>query len=707
MADPLFALPTDDLTVMQAPPVLLPPPGGDVPVVVPEPDLASIDPSMIAMEPDIGVAPAPVVLPSPALSDIERAQAQVVGGARDIEQATGQLERLRGRGQELAAEALATQEPEERQQLGERLQAIGEAGARIDQERAATRAAVQRSAVELQGASEVAAAEATAAAARDRAARSQELRDEFAGREAQRAEREATAREQFDADRAEARRVMQSEPGSASWQSVIEIIGETMRADRAGDVPRYGDIVARAMAAGRQRHQDKVRAAMAKMELTGDELQRVSMEQSELRAVESAERAAIFDAVEERLTAEIATIQEPMARAQAAQRLDGLRQERAAAEAAAVRARNESELKRRKAMADIGLVEAKTATERAREAKLARRGRGVGRGVTPGLVPENVVTIPGTDQPLVTFADDARGRSEAKATRDIVGEQQSFLEVMNAMEAFYEDAEKQGLLSSIGVRGSDANERLEALRGVAAAKLAQIKAGPGKATTTADEDWAEQFLPANPKMWTNKGRGMRRLQTATSVFEDESRSLLGRTTRLDTATRERVVREARKRSVSQTQRARTLASKAAQTVGDKTKDAATRVKAVQLVEENARLQAQQQGGDWLELATAQTTSAIENVDDPTVLAAATKQLARYRRLARDRTVSQRRTLYGDAYAAGIQAGARPRTDEPAEIRRQEAIQARVEKAGRSLAKRQLSLAGEELGAGVSALLGLD
>jgi len=260
------------------------------------------------------------------------------------------------------------------------------------------------------------------------------------------------------------------------------------------------------------------------------------------------------------------------------------------------------------------------------------------------------VPIPGTDTPLVTFEDTPAGRKQAAKTRDIVGAQQSFLETMAEIRALYEDADRQGVLSSLGVKGTDANFRLSTKIAIAQDKLAKIKAGEG-VTSKGDEEWAQERMPSNLKIWSDKERGLKQLEGAYGAWEDMARSQLGRFTRLNTAKREQILKQARKRGVSQTQAAKIVAAEAEKILGDEAKGADARVAAMTNIEEQERAS---RGHDWIESAGAKIAGQLPKIKDPAVRQDAIERMAKYQRFAQER---QQRILDSNPrFAAMIAAG---------------------------------------------------
>lgn len=507
-------------------------------------------------------------------------------------------------------------------------------------------------------------------------------------------DREAEATGQRDESIASYQRVIESGPSRSMGVMLADIAAEALNARLEKRTPNFGGALARHEKETSSIFARKQQAAINAIKTSGDRISDLAAQRRVMKAEGLERDAAIMARAVRQADDAIGIAQTDAQEAQATSIRDDLAQaaEQKRAQAAVARgqmiqAGRDRDLDRQLKEANIAKARAAAGKTELEAAKLARRGTGRGRAPeSAGLIAANVVNVPGTDRALVTFKDDAQGRKEAASARDIIGEQQSFLEILNSARAFYEDADKQGLLGSLGVEGSKANERFTTINGVLQAKMAQIKAGPGKATTASDEEWAKQFIPDSPNAWSNKDRGLRKLDAALSVFEDESRSLLGRTTRLDAKTRERVVKQARKRGVSQTQRARTLASKAQETALDPKKSTATRVKSVDLIEENARLAGKESGIDWIPQAAAQIGRVALETDDPEVENAAFDKITKMQRFLEGRIVRRVNVL-------GVKAKFAPGMAEDREqLKRIEAQ--RLELAEKKVGQARKLLAGE-------------
>lgn len=463
--------------------------------------------------------------------------------------------------------------------------------------------------------------------------------------EAETQRRQQEAREDADQSRERVQAILERGPQASFRDTALRMVREALNPIAFGRPINLDRAIDDLTQSTRQQWQDELDAAKAAVAIGDGSVEDIARQAKQEKIQLSAIREAHIDRTILELDRQLAETSDEFRSTRGQTLLDDLKRQKAEEQAnrdalAADQAKKDAldAAKLAKVRADVALVEAKTLGERQKARVAAARTMGSRRRPkkAPGLIRETVVTVPGTDQVLVEFPNTSRGRAEAKATRDIVGEQQNFLDTMNQGRAFFEDAHKQGLAGSFGLESSRTNEEWSVIRKILAGQLAQIKAGPGKATTGTDEEWAEGFLPKNPKVWSSKDRGLRKLDAAISAFENQSKSILGRTTRLDSATREGVVRRARLRRLSKTQAARRAASNAERTVIDQSLPAQERVQAVGLISENARLSEQEGGPDFLEPAVAAIDNLAGKVKDGAVVEALNSELDKFQRFSRDR-----------------------------------------------------------------------
>ena len=569
-------------------------------------------------------------------------QARAVGAARGLDDISRQREELRRKRAELVRQAATASDPAALQQLGAQVAAIDASDAQLVQDRQGQLGTLEDATAQTQA--QVMARQRALAAegAQELAARQQELATEKAAREAARQQEVAKVRTQLAQDRASFR-AFQEQPPTTGWadvaQTLVEILGESMRADIGGRVPNYGEILQRSTKRRQGTIQAMAQRKLSLVESTGDALTDLRREQDEARALEAAAAADELQALELQLQQRVASAADPLQRIQDATALEALRAQREQAEQAALAAREDADRKKARDEADLALKGAqvrKTTAEatkaEAEAAKLARRGRGGAPAVGPGLVAPNVVTLPGSDKPLVQFPATKEGAKEAAVTRDLVGGAQGTMELVADVARLTEDAEDPGYLESLGITRAQANQDLRAKRALLRTRLAQLKAGPGLATTEGDDKWAGTLVGEDLAAWTNVDTALAQVEAVRRAVADELRNQIGRKTRLDMATRERLVQAAGVRRVSRKQKRREAERKAPQTLADESAPAADRIAAVEFLEERARAA----GDDWPAVAARELGEVYQTVEDPDVKAEMDQRLQRYEQILRER-----------------------------------------------------------------------
>ena len=376
-AQPLFGMPT---------PIALP--GPAVPEdVIPQPGEIEIEGE--------GVAPVAGV-PTPTGELLEQpvptAAALTSAGIEVDTKRLGELDIQRGRfderADELAQQIEAEPDREKQAKLLARHQVVAGKSEELRAEQAGLRTGLSEQSAKLGAEAQLAAGEAQRAAARERAVQAGEIRDRFAVKEAERVEREQEATAQLDTDRQAYRALLKEGPtGVAGFGTTLtEIMAETLRAQMKGEPPNYGAINQRMAQRNQAAFQQRAKQALAQVELSGDRVSDEAHLQREIHAQEQAAKSASFEIIEQQLVDRLATLRDPLQRAQAAQAVEVVRVQRAQAEQAAQQARIDVEMKRRAASAKIALDEAKTQKElaltgkvAAEAAKAGRRGTGAAR----------------------------------------------------------------------------------------------------------------------------------------------------------------------------------------------------------------------------------------------------------------------------------------------------------------------------------------
>ena len=569
-------------------------------------------------------------------------EARAVGAARGLDDISRQREELRRKRADLVRQAAVASDPAALQQLGAQVAAIDASDAQLVQDRQGQLGTLEDATAQTQA--QVMARQRALAAegAQELAARQQELATEKAAREAARQQELAKMRTQLAQDRASFR-AFQEQPPATGWadvaQTLAEILNESVRADIGGRVPNYGEILQRSTKRRQGTIQAMAQRKLSLIESTGDALTDLRREQDEARALEAAAAADELQDLEQQLQQRVASAADPLQRIQDATALEALRAQRGQAEQAALAAREDADRKRARDEADLALKGAqvrKTTAEatkaEAEAAKLARRGRGGAPAVGPGLVAPNVVTLPGSDKPLVQFPATKEGAKEAAVTRDLVGGAQGTMELVADVARLTEDAEDPGYLESLGITRAQANQDLRAKRALLRTRLAQLKAGPGLATTEGDDKWAGTLVGEDLAAWTNVDTALAQVEAVRRAVADELRNQIGRKTRLDMATRERLVQAAGVRRVSRKQKRREAEQRAPETLADEAAPAADRIAAVEFLEERARAA----GDDWPAVAARELGEVYQTVEDPDVKAEMDQRLQRYEQILRER-----------------------------------------------------------------------
>jgi hypothetical protein len=474
-----------------------------------------------------------------------------------------------------------------------RYQAVGAEVETARQGRASAREQYQ---TELDAAAregEVLAAAAETAAIGAAAAEDERILRESAAREAELREQETEAQQKLDADRRAYRDLLERGPEQTTRSVLVAgaaILGEALAARAQRRPPNFGAALAPIEQATQADFQRRVQARLAGIEDQGDAVARAARERDALRAETATRRAEALSTIERQLDQKIA---ESRGRAQEAQLLtvrDDVRAARDAklAEALAAEARLAAERQKAQQEAELRAAQVrKTSAEAALAERKSRGGSGGGvAGPAQGVREPTAIYMPNTDLKLADFKGQKDDVKRAEKANTVVNDAYGFLQTLNEYEALIEDYGPAGLADKSNFSKSEKYREIEAAATLAAVKLAKVIAGPGFSTTESDIKTARSLLQLPSNWWERADGAKIAVQQLKKKSEDELRLRLNPF--IETASQERLIKQARARGFSQADRRADLLKNARTILGDEGRDEGTRAAAVEAVVEQVR-----------------------------------------------------------------------------------------------------------------------
>lgn len=663
-AAPLDVLPSSGLDTLFTPPTtgLLPAPGTPPPIIedefIPPPPPLPTEPGVEAFPAEVvrptdelmEPVPEPPLLEAPPLSQAQRAGAQVVTTAKQLDTYDAQIARLQARRQELQELARAEQDPVARAELVDRLQTVGVAEEALRNDRVRARQSLNEESAVLQQEVQLSAQQAQRAAITEQRRKTQALARQTAQRVADSQQESERLRTKLADDRKEYQNLLRNPPTGSKLSIglvIADVLAETLRASSKGQFPNYSNVLARAQQLQQAEVQNAAKAQLLEIEGTTSDLEYQARLRDEIKAQNAASAAAIAQEVELSLQTQLERAQEPAQQASLALGLQAVRAEREQKEAAAIQARQEADRKLRKQAAEQALLEARIIKERAgarkTEAEAVRAERrargGSGRpAATPGLLPENAVAFPGTDRVAFRIGGDKPTKEDIKRATKIrtsVNYYGQMLRQANELEAAVEDAEEAGVFGTRFDRSgqwADLQSRLNDLT----PDMAKIGSG-GFAATEADMDWARDNLPSVPTSWNTREKSLRKVRALKSRLRARARFAYS-TFGMRPEMAEQFVAQMEGYSTSKSDIGRAKLAKAERIAADEKAPAGERVQALDGIEEKARAEGEAQDADWVPQAANKYLKLVDTVTDPEVTAALEQKVSKLRRYVSERSV---------------------------------------------------------------------
>lgn len=385
-----------------------------------------------------------------------------------------------------------------------------------------------------------------------------------------------------------------------SWGVMLaEMVTEGINATLERRPLNLGKLVDRWHQQNREAFADAVRADEAGLDFAEDALARAANERARLDQELAMQRAAIYEAAAEDLDIRLKRASSELEEAQLLGVRDGVRQAQAQQEALAMASAQEAQLKREEMRAKIAKTQAETAVLR-RKAAPGIGGGTVGAAGT-GFLPQNVVTLPGTQEVIATAPKDKVGIAAAKKANETLVAFDDFLRQANEYEALLEDYGQRGVFDKTGFAESPQMRTLETARSTLGAAFAKILAS-GYNPSTVIEEKANEILSPPEGWWQRSGTALAGIREIKRNAEEQLKPSLQNVGGLDAAAVEKYIAFRRARSQSKRDTVTEFRTRAGEIAANPEEKLATREEAVRQVALNAKAEADASGAPEYEVA---------------------------------------------------------------------------------------------------------